>query len=107
MNEIIDNLWLGAVDATTDKAKLAKIGITHVLSVGQEPMNLPEGATAKFIRARDSSTQSLNRVLPEAVAFITEAISGGGKILVHCFAGVSRSASCVIAYLMKTKQISY
>ena len=70
-------------------------------------MNLPVGATAKFIRARDSSTQNLSRVLPEAVAFITEAVSGGGKILVHCFAGVSRSASCVIAYLMKSKQIGY
>lgn len=26
---------------------------------------------------------------------------GGGAILVHCYAGVSRSASCVIAFLMQ------
>ena len=45
--------------------------------------------------------------MPEAVAFITEALSSGGKILVHCVAGISRSASCVIAYLMKSKQIGY
>ena len=65
------------------------------------------GATAKHIQAQDNEEQDLSQVLPEAVAFITEAISGGGKILVHCVAGMSRSASCVIAYLMKTKQIGY
>ena len=44
-------------------------------------------------------------MLVEAVEFITEAISSGGKVLVHCLGGRSRSASCVIAYLMKTMGI--
>jgi protein-tyrosine phosphatase len=30
-----------------------------------------------------------------------EALMSGGTVLVHCFAGISRSASCIIAYLMQ------
>ena len=40
-------------------------------------------------------------------AFIHEAIQGGGVVLVHCFAGVSRSSSVVIAYLMHYHGMSY
>lgn len=29
------------------------------------------------------------------------------NVLVHCFAGVSRSATAVIAYLMKNKKLSF
>ena len=40
-----------------------------------------------------------------AADFIEEAISGGGKCLVNCQMGVSRSASCAMSYLM-IKQVS-
>jgi dual specificity phosphatase 12 len=46
------------------------------------------------------------RYFPAAIAFIKEGIQKGG-ILVHCYAGVSRSATCVIAYLMQEKQMSF
>lgn len=43
---------------------------------------------------------NIARHFQEAIVFLHSAISNGGTVLVHCFAGVSRSASIVIAYLM-------
>jgi protein-tyrosine phosphatase len=54
----------------------------------------------------DSQHSSLIRHFPAACQFIKEGISKGG-VLVHCHAGVSRSASCVIAFLMQDKKMNF
>lgn len=51
----------------------------------------------------DSQYSDLLIELPKACQFIEEAISEGGKVLVHCVMGISRSATTVCAYLMKTE----
>jgi hypothetical protein len=42
----------------------------------------------------------ISSYFPEAFAFITEARQNGKAVLVHCAAGVSRSVTIVVAYLM-------
>lgn len=46
--------------------------------------------------------RNLRSEFPQAFDYIEEAKTRGGKVLVHCQLGVSRSASLVIAYVMKT-----
>jgi dual specificity phosphatase 12 len=53
------------------------------------------------INVLDMPFENLIRHFKTAVDFIKGAVKGGGTVLVHCFAGVSRSASVVIAYLMR------
>ena len=55
----------------------------------------------------DFETESIYKHLAPAVAFIKEALTSGGAILVHCQAGMSRSASCVIAYFISEHNLSY
>ncbi|GLJ48420.1 hypothetical protein SUGI_1022050 [Cryptomeria japonica] len=54
---------------------------------------------------RDMENENLLDYLDTCLGFI-ERGRREGAILVHCFAGVSRSASVVTAYLMKTEQLS-
>ncbi|GAA5969879.1 hypothetical protein JCM11641_008072 [Rhodosporidiobolus odoratus] len=53
----------------------------------------------------DDGIDSIRPCIDEALAFIESARRQGGKILVHCKVGVSRSASIVIAYLMKELEL--
>jgi dual specificity phosphatase 12 len=54
------------------------------------------------LQLRDEEDEALLPHLPSALAFIQEALDHqGGKVLIHCQAGKSRSVSVAIAHLMK------
>merc|ERR1711924_263390 len=54
----------------------------------------------------DSAGVNLTPVMMEALPFIAEALAAGGRVLVHCEQGQSRSASVVAAHLMSSEQVS-
>ena len=107
MNKIVDRLYLGNIQAAGDIQTLKQHNITHILTVaaGIKPL-YPRDFTYKVINVADTSNSSLIRHFPAAISFIKEGIARGG-VLVHCFAGVSRSSSCVIAYLMQDRGLSF
>lgn len=75
---------------------LAGYKITHVVSILQDhPSTGPHHLT---ISLDDSHFENLLVHLPRVCDFIDEAVAGGGAVFVHCQMGISRSASCVIAY---------
>ena len=75
---------------------LAGYKITHVVSILQHhPSTGPHHLT---ISLDDSHHENLLVHLPRVCDFIDEAVAGGGAVFVHCQMGISRSASCVIAY---------
>jgi protein-tyrosine phosphatase len=48
----------------------------------------------------------MSQFFPQSVDFIANALEST-NVLVHCLAGVSRSVSLVIAYLIKCKNMTY
>jgi len=55
----------------------------------------------------DTPDENILPYIDDAIAYIDDKLSKGSRVLVHCAAGISRSASFVIAYLMKTNKWTF
>ncbi|XP_003970119.1 dual specificity protein phosphatase 22-A [Takifugu rubripes] len=100
MNKVVDGLYLGNIRDAENKESLSKNGITHILSVYNNAKPMFEGMKYLCIHAADASSQNLLQHFKECISFIHECRLNGGTCLVHCLAGVSRSTTMVVAYLM-------
>lgn len=98
---LMEELFLGSQDAV-DVAILAQFHIKAVLSVGIDaPIELPEDVVGKFISCLDLPETEFGPILEEGIEFIRICLDANRPVLVHCNAGVSRSSSVVLGYLIK------
>ncbi|CAL4956467.1 unnamed protein product [Urochloa decumbens] len=104
---IVQGLYLGSIGAALNKDALKSLNITHILIVARSlSPAFPAEFNYKKIEVLDSLDTDLLKHFDECFSFIDEGISSGGNVLVHCFAGRSRSVTIVVAYLMKKHQMS-
>uniref|UniRef100_A0A8C4JCB5 Dual specificity protein phosphatase 15 n=1 Tax=Dromaius novaehollandiae TaxID=8790 RepID=A0A8C4JCB5_DRONO len=90
-----------------DRETLLRSGVTHILAVHSNAKPVLEGMTYLCISASDSSSQNLMQHFKECIKFIHECRLRGGGCLVHCLAGVSRSTTVLVAYLMTVTELSW
>ncbi|KAK7387798.1 hypothetical protein VNO78_22591 [Psophocarpus tetragonolobus] len=106
--EIDQGLYLGSIATAANKPALKDCNITHILTVsGRIPLAHPQDFIYKIIDVVDKEDEDLKQYFNECFDFIDEAKRQGGGVLVHCFAGRSRSVTIVVAYLMKTRGMSF
>lgn len=158
-SKILEHLYLGSLDHAQSPELLKRLGITHIVSVGEElswviksrsrgissPAPLksvannnrvgsstlrratmvantsppvptePTGSSyevfthdgfkvCRINNLQDNGCDPLLNQLNMLLAFIDECYNSGGKVLVHCMVGVSRSATVCIAECMKRLQ---
>ena len=107
-------LFLGSQDAAVNIEGLKQKNVTHILNVATGiPDAFPSLYTYCNVPLLDSDDSSsvvaLESALQRCFDFIESAFAQQppGSVLCHCNAGVSRSASVCLAYMMKKSSLSY
>ncbi|KAM9998021.1 hypothetical protein ACTFIY_007679 [Dictyostelium cf. discoideum] len=106
VSRIFPGFYIGSLPAV-NRNTLDKYQITHVCSV----LNEFQPKWTKIykylhIDIYDSPSVDIMKYFDKTFQFIEEGRKDGG-VLVHCFAGISRSATICIAYIMRKLNISF
>lgn len=100
---VLPGLFIGPIGAARNLDALQKNGITHVLNASPViPCFHKRQFRYKKLHVYDDPDDDIARFFDESNRFIQKARKKGG-ILVHCFAGQSRSAALVAAYLISSE----
>jgi hypothetical protein len=105
INHIIDNIYLGDCSHTQDE--LLKLGISYVFNMTPNHYREYDKLIEVKIPLEDSFKQNITDIFPTAIEQVKELNDEGLKIYIHCYAGISRSASFVIYYLMKYHKMKF
>ncbi|KAM3867214.1 protein phosphatase Slingshot homolog 3 [Diretmus argenteus] len=104
-SKILDYLYLGSEWNAANFEELQKNNVGYILNVTREIDNFfPESFTYMNIRVYDVEASDLLFHWTDTYNFLNTARKSGQAVLVHCKMGVSRSASTVIAFLMKQQR---
>jgi len=107
-NQIIPNLWLGNRNSPIDYEHLKKNNIKLIINCTKD-LNYYVPCDIHTVRLPINDVNSIesNKILGEKIEeliFLIELyLKNNMGVLVHCWAGMQRSATVVICYLLKYK----
>ena len=110
LSEIIpDFLYLSSYNAAKNKDLLEKNGITHIINCAADFCANVYENEYKYLSffLKDHVMENIECVFYESIQYIEKAKESGGKVLVQCIQGISRSVSIIIAYLIYKNKMTY
>lgn len=104
MSKITEGLYLSSMKEANDEGWLRSHGVTHIVNATVELPNYFSGRYNYMkLGLYDIPSQPIYPALEPSYNFIRSAMRGGGTVLVHCAAGISRSSSIVAYFLLKNE----
>ena len=113
-DEVYPNLFIGDEASARNIRFLKKMGITHVLNTAEgiwtdcsfvdltNDYYVGSGITYQGLQLWDHTCVRILPYLGCADEFIASGMKNGGRVLVNCQMGVSRSSTAAISYMMLT-----
>lgn len=109
-HEILPRLWLGNKAASQDIAWLRQNNIKHVFNATKD---LPFASCVEHVyripvhdNLQVEEISNMRQMAPEAVLKILRAYKTGDGVLIHCYAGMQRSAALMAMFLIVNKGMS-
>ncbi|KAK9879889.1 hypothetical protein WA026_008389 [Henosepilachna vigintioctopunctata] len=97
--KILTYLYFGSQDCCSREV-IEKYSIVNILSIGIEAPCRCGEVTYHFLECLDLPETNIWEIVKKSVVVIENSVNNCENILVHCNAGVSRSASVIIGYLI-------
>lgn len=107
MNKVLPGLYVGNYRDSKDASQLERFEITHIVAIHDAARKLHSDKHYLCVMASDTPDQNLTQYFPLCNDFIHAARLRGGNVLIHCLAGMSRSVTVAVAYIMSVTSLNW
>jgi dual specificity phosphatase 12 len=100
MDEVVPGVWIGDLQSALDVKGLKERNIFSILTAMRGKITIHATFNRYQINIDDSANEDVLVHFLPSISFIQNELDKGRGVLVHCMAGISRSATIIAAYLM-------
>lgn len=102
-----DFLYVGGEQIANNRDVLKELCVSHVINcAGDVCVNrFPHDFEYTTYYLKDSKTENIECIFYEVINALESVRQSGGRVLIHCVQGVSRSVSLCIAYLIFKEKV--
>lgn len=100
MNQFTDWIWIGCFRDGTDYEGLRTAGIGAVANLTQDPGGAGHAGFKELVLNQEDGEDISFKKIDQFLAFMEACRYEGLSVLIHCHAGISRTSSFLIAWLI-------
>jgi protein-tyrosine phosphatase len=99
-NKITNRIYLGNIAGAQNKEFLLKNNISYVINLSNQSYFRQNNIEYLDIDIHDSANTDIKYFFPQIINFFNKGLNSNKNIYIHCRAGISRSSTALIAFLM-------